>query len=110
MQSEEKRTASEINLVASKVDTRYSLSAKIFGWSEKRFWQQWYRIYKRSFAAQIHEKSIRVVGATSSQWRKLTRENIIMQTDPDVRIDVITSYSIHYTKLYDLIQRREKSI
>jgi len=87
VQSEQRRTASEINLVASKVDTRYSLSAKIFGWSEKRFWKQWYRLYKRNFADKIHEKSIRVAGASSSQWRKLTRENIVMSTDPDVKIE-----------------------
>lgn len=87
VQSEDRRTLGEINLIASKVDTRYSLSAKIFGWSEKRFWKQWYQLYKTYFADKIWEKTIRIVGSTSSQWRVLTRENIIMATDPDVDIE-----------------------
>lgn len=87
VQSEEQRTASEINLVASKVDTRYSLSAKIFGWSEKKFWKQWYRIYKKHFKKDVYEKSIRISGAAGSKWRKLTRDNFIMAEDPDVRIE-----------------------
>src|SRR3990167_8088052 len=44
--SKQDRTLGELNLVSSKVDTRYSMSAKVFGWSEKRFWRQWYSLYK----------------------------------------------------------------
>jgi hypothetical protein len=87
VQSGEKRTAFEMNLVSSKVDTRYSLSAKIFGWSEKRFWKQWYRLYKRHFKDGIDEKIVRVTGAMSSQWRKLKHADIIAHTDPDVEIE-----------------------
>ena len=87
IQSDEKRTATETNLISAKVDTRYSLSAKIFGWSEKRFWKQWYSLYKQNFHEDIDEKVIRIVGAMGAQWRKLTRENIIAHTDPDVKIE-----------------------
>ncbi|MBU2025257.1 hypothetical protein KJ912_00770, partial [Patescibacteria group bacterium] len=87
VQSDDKRTLGEIQLVSSKADTRYSLSAKIFGWSEKRFWRQWYKLYKKHFKDKIDEKSIRINGAMGTQWRKLTRENIIMVTDPDVAIE-----------------------
>ncbi|EKE25618.1 MAG: hypothetical protein ACD_5C00095G0002 [uncultured bacterium] len=84
----EKRTLGEINLIASKVDTRYSLSAKIFGWSEKRFWKQWYALYKKHFKDGIDEKTIRISGAMGSQWRKLTRENIVLASnDPDIKIE-----------------------
>lgn len=86
VQSEEKRTFGEINLIASKVDTRYSLSAKIFGWSEKRFWKQWYRLYKHHFVDGISEKIVRINGSMGSSWRKFTRENIVMGADPDVKI------------------------
>jgi hypothetical protein len=87
IQSESKRTATELNLQAAKVDTRYSLSAKIFGWSEKRFWKQWYHLYKDHFQVDIDEKIIRIVGAMGSKWRVLTRENIIADNDPDIRIE-----------------------
>ena len=82
-----KRTATELNIVNNKVDTRYSLSAKIFGWSEKRFWEQWYQLYKNHFTEGIDEKMIRVVGTLGATPRKLTRENIIMNTDPDIYVE-----------------------
>lgn len=82
-----KRTATELNLVSNKVDTRYSLSAKIWGWSEKRFWKYWYKLYKDHFTAGIDEKVIRIRGAMGFKWRKLTRENIIAVNDPDVVVE-----------------------
>lgn len=85
--TEEKRTATELNLVSTKVDTRYSLSAKIWGWSEKKFWKQWYLRYKSNFEKDIDDKVIRIVGAMGSKWRTLTRENIIAKTDPDIKIE-----------------------
>jgi len=87
MQSEQSRTLGEINIIASKVDTRYSLSAKVFGWSEKRFWRQWYQLYKRHFKEDIDDKVLRIVGAFGPKWRPLTRENIIAKIDPDVTIE-----------------------
>jgi hypothetical protein len=85
--SEQKRTATELNLQATKVDTRYSLSAKIWGWSEKTFWKQYYHLYKDHFVDDIDEKVIRLQGAMGSKWRTLTKENIIANNDPDIRIE-----------------------
>lgn len=85
--SGDKRTATELNIVNQKVDTRYSLSAKIFGWSEKRFWQQWYFLYKEYFEAGIDEKTIRISGVMGATFRPLRRENIVAQVDPDVKIE-----------------------
>lgn len=87
IESEKKRTATELNLQSSKVDTRYSLSAKIWGWSEKRFWKQYYHLYKDHFKEDIDEKVIRIQGAMGAKWRPLTRENIIAHTDPDIKIE-----------------------
>lgn len=84
---DQQRTLGEIQLVSSKVDTRYSLNAKIFGWSERRFWRQWYRQYKLHFKDKIDEKVLRVQGALAPVWRPLLRENIIADVDPDVRIE-----------------------
>lgn len=85
--SGDKRTATELNLVDKKVDTRYSLSAKVFGWSEKRFWQQWYSLYKIHFEDKIDEKMLRVTGALGTKFRPLRRANIIATVDPDVKIE-----------------------
>lgn len=84
--SGENRTASEINQISRGVDTRYSLSAKIFGWSEKRFWKQWYSLYKRDFKDGIDDKIIRLAG-TMKEWRELSRDNIVANTDPDIEIE-----------------------
>jgi len=86
VQSTQRRTATETNRLAANVNTRYSLSAKIFGWSETRFWEQWYSLYKRHFAKDIDEKVVRITGALGTRFRKLTKDNIEMQADPDVTI------------------------
>jgi hypothetical protein len=96
----EKRTATELNIVNNKVDTRYSLTAKIFGWSEKRFWQQWYFLYKTYFKDGIDEKSIRISGALGAKFRPLRRENIVASVDPDVKVESrVVSEAKNYNKL-----------
>ncbi len=87
--SDEQRTLGELNMISSKVDTRYSLTLKVFGWSEKLFWRQWYRLYKMHFDEHIDEKTIRIVGAFGSKWRKLQRENIVAAIDPDIEVESI---------------------
>lgn len=85
--SNSKRTATELSLQTQKVDTRYSLSAKIFGWSEKRFWQQWLRLYKEHFKEDIDEKVTRVVGALGAEYRPFRREDIVSNNDLDVYVE-----------------------
>ena len=85
--AQEKRTATEIEKVSRGSDTRYSLAARIFGWSEKRFWRQWYSLYKEYFAEDIDEKIIRISGAGNYSFRKLLRDNIVAKVDPDVMVE-----------------------
>ncbi len=85
--SDEQRTLGELNLIASKVDTRYSLSAKVFGWSEKMFWRHWYSMYDEHFAENIDEKILRVVGAFGAKWRPVKRGDIIAHLAPDIKIE-----------------------
>jgi len=85
--SDNERTLGELNLIASKADTRYSLSAKVFGWSERDFWRQWYKLYKDNFDSKIDEKIVRLSGTFGAKFKKLTRENIITDIDPDVKIE-----------------------
>lgn len=98
--SQERRTATELNLIDKKVDTRYSLSAKIFGWSEKRFWEQWYFLYKTYFVDGIDEKMIRIGGVVGATFRPLRRENIITSIDPDVKVESrVVSEARRYNEL-----------
>lgn len=85
--AEQRRTLGELNLVASKVDTRYSLTAKVFGWSERDFWRDWYQLYKEYFAGGIDKKIIRIKGSLGSKWRPLLKDNITARLDPDVTIE-----------------------
>ena len=85
--SQKQRTLGELELVSSKVDTRYSMSAKLYGLSEANFWRQYYSLYKKHFKNKIDEKIIRISGAFAPVFRPLTRENIIADIDPDVKIE-----------------------
>ena len=85
--SDTERTLGELNLISAKVDTRYSLAAKIFGWSEKDFWSQWYALYDENFADNIDEKILRVVGAFGAKWRPLKRGDIVANIAPDIKIE-----------------------
>lgn len=80
-------TATRDALINQKVDTRYSLSARIFGWSEKRFWRMWYGIYKEHLVDEIQEKSVRISGSLGAQFRPFTRKNLIGNSDPDVKVE-----------------------
>ena len=85
--SKEARTLGELNLVAQKVDTRYSLVVKSLMRGEKKFWRQWYFLYKNHFKNKIGAKWVRLAGVMSGQFRELTRENLIAKVDPDVKVE-----------------------
>jgi hypothetical protein len=83
----QERTLGENELVAAARSARSSLSAAIFGWSERRFWNQWYWLYKKHFKDDIDEKVIRIKGPLATAWRTLNRENIVAEVDPDVFVE-----------------------
>jgi len=85
--STNKRAATELKLVDQGVDARYSLSAKVFGWSERRFWRQWYNLYKKHFTDKIDEKVLRVVGGLGNKYRKLSKEDITSKLDFDIKVE-----------------------
>lgn len=86
IQPSEQRTLGENELVAAARGARMSLAASIFGWSERRFWNQWYWLYKQHFKEDIDEKVVRIRGSLVSAWRTLQKDNIITRIDPDVYI------------------------
>lgn len=58
--SKQQRTLGELNMVSNKVDSRYSLTARIFSGAFERFWNIWYLNYKEYFAKEIDKKVIRI--------------------------------------------------
>ena len=86
---EEKRTATELTLAASHVDTRYSKIIRIFGLSDIKSWKRWYEIYKRDFKAELGKKVVRLMGSFGPQWRDITRDKIIVShpLGPDIKIE-----------------------
>lgn len=100
IQSQANRPLGETNLLSTNSDTRYSLGAKIFGWSDKDFWTQWYNQYKDNFTEDIDEKVLRTVGAFGSKWRGLSKKDIITKRDPDIYIE-----STNVSRAKDLEER-----
>lgn len=80
-------TAAESNAAMASTETRYSLAAKIFGWSEAQFYRWYYFLYKEFFSGDIDDKVIRINGALGYQWRRLTPENFESEYDPDVKVE-----------------------
>lgn len=87
IQSEKNRPLGETNILKSGVDTRYSLAAKVFGWSEKVFWQFWYKGYYDYFSDDIDEKVLRLKGAFGAKWRKLDKKDFTTRISPDFQIE-----------------------
>ena len=83
-------TATRDALVAQGSESRYSLAARVFGWSERRFWKEYYNHLKEQMDEEIHEKVVRVVGALGAAWRPFKRKNLIVpegNPDPDIKIE-----------------------
>jgi len=85
-----KTTATRDTLVAQGSDSRYGLAARIFGWSERRFWQEYYNHLKENMDDGIHEKMVRVVGALGAAWRPFKKSDLIVpaeHADPNIKIE-----------------------
>jgi len=83
--SRKKRPATEIEAMMTNVNTRYKLYVKTIEWSEKRFWQTWYYLYKNNFTAS-DKKFVRIGGALSKETLTISRDDIMPMKDPDVVI------------------------
>jgi len=86
MLAKSERSATELGLVQQGVDARYSLAAKVFGWSEREFWYEWYRGYAEYFSSGVERKSVRVNGYDGYAFRQFSKNDIVMGTDPDIKI------------------------
>lgn len=87
---EGKTTATRDALVAQGSESRYGLAARIFGWSERRFWQEYYNHLKENMDEAIHEKMVRVVGALGATWRPFKKSDLVVDdthADPNIKIE-----------------------
>lgn len=87
VQPAEKRTLGEVQEVSASASVRLSLGARVFGWSERRFWQRWYWQYKKHFKSGVSKKSLRLQGPLGPMWKEMFPEDILMELDPDIEIE-----------------------
>jgi len=85
----QERTLGELELVSRGSNSRYGLAARIFGWSEKRFWKQWYNVVSKNLKDGIDEVSLRLSGPFGPKWVGFGREDVIMNNPlgPDIKIE-----------------------
>lgn len=85
----QERTVGELNLVAQKADTRYSLMMKNLLIGEKKFWKQWYNLYDQHFKDKIDEKTMRISGEFEEEFYTVSRKDFIgdATTHPDVQVN-----------------------
>ncbi|MEA3430207.1 MAG: hypothetical protein U9R08_02960 [Nanoarchaeota archaeon] len=87
VQPGKQRTLGETELVEAGSNTRRSLSAKIFSWSAKEFWRQWYDKYTR-FGSKGDEKMVRIAGTLNYSYKKIKIPNDIKTEYPlDIKIE-----------------------
>lgn len=89
MPSDRKNTATADVLIDKKVDERRSLTAKVFGWSEKKFWKQWYMLYNEYFDAKIDTKVVRITGAFGDSFKEIRMSDLKTEKHPDVRVESV---------------------
>lgn len=83
-------TATRDALVAQGSESRYGLAARIFGWSERRFWEEYYRHLRDNMEDGIDEKVVRTVGSLGASWRSFKKSELIVpegNPDPDIKIE-----------------------
>lgn len=98
--SSSRTTATEIATVSEKADTRFSMAAKIFGWSEEAFARYWYKMYKMYFTDKVNEKVLRLNGLTGFTWKPLKKADIVGNSDPDVKVEsAVVSEAMRLRKL-----------
>lgn len=74
--SKDQRTLGETQLMNAGVDTRYSLTARVWGWSEKEEWRMYYDNYLRNLGEGIDRKIVRLTGLFNHRSKPITRESI----------------------------------
>lgn len=86
VQSEKPRSANEVVRVFDAAEARISTAAKVFGWSEREFWEWWLENYQTYFSS-AHEKFVRIDGAFGPKFINISGDNFSFVEDPDIFIE-----------------------
>lgn len=70
-------TLGETQIQVQGISGRHGLTAKVWGWSEKEFWRQWYFIYEDNYDDALGAKMASLEGAFNTKWIPLKRADII---------------------------------
>lgn len=100
------QTLGETNLQVSAVSGRHSLTAKVFGWSEKEFWRHWYFLYDDYFADGLGEKIATFEGPFGTKWVPLKRKDIITGNTlgPKIKIESKSVSEAQKQRLFTMMQ------
>lgn len=78
-------SATEIQQKQANANLRFILGTKVNSWGEKRFWKMWMRAYRKYLRAQ-DEKVVEIDAKTGSRFLTVTREDLITDSDPRIKI------------------------
>jgi hypothetical protein len=100
------QTLGQTNLQVQGVSGRHSLTAKVFGWSEKEFWKHWYWLYDEYFGSELGEKMATLEGQFGTKWIPIRRKDIITGNTMGPKIKVESKSMSEAAKLrqYQMMQ------
>lgn len=97
MSPDTSRTATELATQRQTVDKRYSLSTKILGWSESKYWLYYYRCYS-VYMTSSEIKHVVVQGATGDYDLELKKKDIIDVKEEKEPVVIVESQEISEAK------------
>lgn len=92
-------TLGETQIQVSAGNMKHSLTAKIFGWSEKEFWKHWYFVYDENFSDSLGEKMATLQGAFHPEYIPIKRSSIITGNTLGPKIRVVSKMVSEAQKL-----------
>lgn len=100
------QTLGEVQIQTQGVANRHSLTAKVYGWSEKEFWRQWYFMYDEYFADELGKKIAILEGPFGTQWIPIKRSDIISGSTlgPKIKIEAKSISESQNLRLFQMMQ------
>lgn len=100
------QTLGQTNLQLQAVGGRHSLTAKIFGWSEKEFWKHWYFLYDEYFDDALGAKIATLEGPFGTKWIPIKRKDIITGNTlgPKIKVESKQVSEASKMRLFNMMQ------
>lgn len=105
--SGKRQTLGQLQQQQAKTDTRFSLTQKIWGWSEAKRWRRWYDMYEDNFGG-IDNKIFTIEGAFGKPFEKdIRKEDITFSHALGPQIEIATKSETEAKKLRKYQQMRD---